>query len=75
MIIKELGLTPEEFYKGFNDYLSNRKPEKIENPLDNLLKKGIPQGNYTILVGKSNVDSLLKEYVDHLIKQNCGRTI
>ena len=68
-MIEELGMTPEEFQKGFSDFISNRKPKKLETgtPLDNLLKDGIPQGKITMMVGKSNIDGLMNLYIQHLI--------
>lgn len=66
---EELGMTPEEFQKGFSDFISNRKPEKLKmgTPLDNILKYGIPQGKITMMVGKSNIGSLMHLYIEHLI--------
>jgi len=68
-MIEELGMTPEEFQKGFSDFISNRKPEKLETgtPLDNMFKDGIPEGKITMMVGKSNVGSLMHLYIEHLI--------
>ena len=69
-MIEELGMTPEEFQMGFNDFISNIKPKKLETgtPLDNILKDGIPKSKITMLVGESNVGSLVHLYIEHLIK-------
>jgi hypothetical protein len=68
-MLEELGMTPEEFQKGFSDFISNIKPEKLETGtlLDNILKDGIPQGKITMMIGKSNVGSLMHLYIEHLI--------
>lgn len=68
-MLEELGMTTEEFQKGFSDFISNRKTEHIKTGslLDNVLKYGIPQGKITMNVGKSNVGSLMQMYIEHLI--------
>lgn len=68
-MLEELGMTPEEFQKEFSDFISNRKPERLETgtPLDNILEDGIPQDKITMLVGKSNVGTLMHLYIEHLI--------
>lgn len=68
-MVEELGLTPEEFQKGFSDFISNRKNEKLETgtPLDNILKGGIPQGKITMMVGKSNIGTLMHMYIEELV--------
>ena len=68
-MLEELGMTPEEFQKGFSDFISNRKPEKLKTgtPLDNIFKDGIPKGKITMMVGNSNVGTLMHLYVEHLI--------
>ncbi len=68
-MLSELGMTPEEFQKGFDNFLSNRMPEKLETdtPLDNILKGGIPDGRFTMMVGKSNVGTLMHLYIEHLL--------
>jgi hypothetical protein len=68
-MLEELGMTPEEFQKGFSDFISNRKLERLETgtPLDNILKNGIPQDKITMMVGKSNVGTLMHLYIEHLI--------
>ena len=68
-MLEELGMTPEEFQKGFSDFISNRKTERLETltPLDNILKNGIPQDKITMMVGKSNVGTLTHLYIEHLI--------
>jgi hypothetical protein len=68
-MLEELGITPEEFQKGFSDFISNRKPERLETgtPLDNILKNGIPQDKIMMMVGKSNVGTLMHLYIEHLI--------
>ena len=68
-MIEELGLTPEEFQKGFSDFISNRKTKswKLGQPLDNILKGGIPQGKITMMVGKSNIGTLMHLYIEELV--------
>lgn len=68
-MIEELGMTPEEFQKGFSDFISNRKLEKLETgtPLDNIVKDGIPQDKITMMAGTSNIGSLMHLYIEHLI--------
>lgn len=69
-MIEELGITPEDFQKGFSDFISNIKPKKLETGtlLDNILKGGIPKSKITMMVGESNVGSLVQLYIEHLIK-------
>ena len=69
-MIEELGMTPEEFQKGFSDFISSRKPEKLETGmpfLDNIVKDGIPESKITMMVGKSNTGTLMHLYIEHLL--------
>jgi len=68
-MLEELGMTPEEFQKGFSDFISNRKSEKMETgtPLDIIFKDGIPQDKITMVVGEPNVRNFKRLYIEHLV--------
>lgn len=68
-MLEILGMSQEEFQKGFSDFISNTKQERLETGtiLDELLKDGIPKDKITMFVGNSNVGSLMDLYIEHLI--------
>jgi hypothetical protein len=68
-MLSELGMTSEEFQKGVDNFLSNREFEKLDTdtPLDNILKGGIPKGRLTVMMGKSDIGTLMHLYVEHLL--------
>lgn len=62
ILLKHLGLTKEEFDKGFQDFFISKQPKKDGNfILDTMLNSG------GIATGTSNYGSLYHEYVLHLI--------
>ena len=68
-MIEVSGMTQEEFYDGYKDFLSNIKPEKLETGtlLDNILKNGIPKDKITMVVGKSVTSKFIELYIKHLL--------
>lgn len=68
-MIEVAGMTQEEFYDGYKDFLSNIKPEKLETGtlLDNILKNGIPKDKITMVVGKSDAGKYWNLYIKHLL--------
>ena len=70
-MLETLGMTPEEFQDGFEEFLKTKNTVETQfNLLDKLLNKdGIPQERITILSGKSNYGCYYHEYVETLLKQ------
>lgn len=68
-MIEKLGLTPQEFHKGFIDFVSNRKLDKSETGtlLDNIFKNGIPTDKITMVIGTSGLGNMYHEYIEKLI--------
>ena len=63
--IKDLGLTPEEFYEGFEEFVKNQQEE--------LPKEGVPSKKVSMLYGKSNIGTYYNEYIVHLLNKKRSR--
>ncbi len=65
--ITEFGLTIEQFNEGFIEFRKNN-PTKLETGtlLDRIFEQGIPEGNLSVMVGNSNVESKLFDYIKYL---------
>lgn len=72
-IIRKLGITPEEFLKGFQDYLRSIPGNDEDNRVD-LLPSGrtVLKTNSSLIVGESKTESHYKNYINILISQKRG---
>lgn len=69
-IIKKLGITPEEFLNGFQNYLKSLPDNDEDNRVDlSPTGKTILRTNSSLTVGESKTESHYKNYINLLISQ------
>lgn len=65
-MLETLGMTPEEFQDGFEEFLKTKNTVETQF---NLLDKLLPQEKGTVISGKSNIGCYYHEYIEILLKQ------
>jgi hypothetical protein len=67
-IYEFLGVTPEQYHKGFKEFLENEEQKLIvDGATEHIFGSGIPQGKITMMVGSSKFGSYQQRYVKHLL--------
>jgi hypothetical protein len=67
-------MTAEEFYEGFETFIKNNGEKyKTGTPLDTIMEKGIPKVRMSVFMGKSQLPSMMEDYIKSL-KQNPDET-
>ena len=60
-------ISVKEFYEGFETFIKNNKEKYITgSPLDVIMEKGIPKGQINVFMGKSQLPSMMEDYIKTL---------
>jgi hypothetical protein len=67
-IYEFLGVTPEQYHKGFSEFVENEEQKLIvDESTEHIFGSGIPQGKITMMVGYSKIGSYQQKYIKHLL--------
>ena len=62
-----IGMTPEKFNSGLEDFIRSQPIKTGFIPLDNLVSKGIPVDKISFMTGESNLGCYHYQYLESLI--------